>query len=122
MNDKTKCPHHETIGTKVDEHHEALFDKDTGLSYCIKDKVSIKAMTTWVIIILGLLSTFTLAGLNAWGNAKDERKDNKTAIAVIHKELESINESMNEIKSKQIDSKDLLREIRKIVNEKGKDK
>ena len=116
-----KCTLHKAIHEKVEEHHTALFDKKSGLAYCIKDKVSKKAVAIWIIASLGVFATFTIAGLNAWGNAKDERKENKTSIAVIQTKLDAIEKSIEEIKKKQMDPKELLLEIRKILNEKKTD-
>ena len=97
-------------------------DGASGLVSCVKSKVSKKAMLSWVGSIIGILAMFTVAGLTAWGNAKDERKENKSSIAVMQSDVQNkfdvLEKSMGEIKSKQIDPKELLMEIRKIINEK----
>ena len=116
-----KCMLHQTIHEKVEEHHAALFDKKFGLAYCVKDKVSKKALALWVIAIMGVSATFIVAGLNSWGNAKDERKDNKSAISVVETKFNAIEKSIEEIKEKQIDPKELLRQIKNIINEKKKE-
>uniref|UniRef100_A0A6H2A4F5 Uncharacterized protein n=1 Tax=viral metagenome TaxID=1070528 RepID=A0A6H2A4F5_9ZZZZ len=120
-----KCTLHKAIHEKVEEHHSALFDKKSGLAYCIKDKVSKKALWGNVLALIAISAGFIIASLNAWGDAKTERSNNKANIAVIQTNMQTkfdaIEKSIEEIKNKQMDTKELLLEIRKILNEKKTD-
>ena len=122
-----KCPNEdckENFEKKVDGHSKTLYGPDGtgGVVACIKSKVSKKTMAFWTLGLLGVLTTVTIAGLNSWGQAKDERKENKSSIAVIQNDVQNkfnaLEKSMDEIKSKQIDPKELLMEIRNIIHEK----
>jgi len=97
-------------------------DGTSGLVSCVKSKVSKKTLVGWVGPVVGILAMCTVAGFTAWGNAKDERKENKSSIAVIQNDMQNkfnaLEKSMDEIKRKQIDPKELLMEIRMIINEK----
>jgi len=112
------------IDSNLKGYSKTLYGDDgaSGLVSCVKSKVSKKALIGWVVSIVGILAMFTVAGLTAWGNAKDERKENKSSIAVIQSDVQNkfnaLEKSMGEIKSKQIDPKELLMEIRKIIFEK----
>jgi len=112
------------INNDLTGHDKTLYGDDgiSGLVSCVKSKVSKKALIGWVGSIVGILAMFTVAGLTAWGNAKDERKENKSSIAVIQNDVQNkfdaLEKSMDEIKRKQLDPKELLMEIRNIINEK----
>lgn len=101
-----------------------LFGNDGlhGVCGCIKEKVSKKQLAVIAIAILSVLATFTVAGLSAWGNANDERKENKQSIAIVQKELVQLNKTAQQIEKNQMDPKTLLNEIKKIIRENMKDK
>ena len=115
------------INDGLDGHGKTLYGNDgaSGLVSCVKSKVSKKALMAWIGSVIGILAMFTVAGLTAWGNAKDERKDNKQSIAVIQSDVQnkfdSLEKSINEVKSRQIDPRELLKEIRNIILEKKKE-
>jgi len=92
---------------------KSMFGDDglSGVCGCLKSKVSKK---TLVVIALAV-SGFIIAGLTAWGGAKDERKENKQAIAVIQSELGHIVTTVESIEKNQIKPEKLLNEIRKII-------
>ena len=82
-----------------------------GINKALKHKVSRSTLITIAIVFCG----FIVAGLTAWGGAKDERKENKQSIAVVQKEISYIKETTGRIEKNQMKPEDLLREIRKIV-------
>jgi len=94
---------------------KSMFGDDgfSGVCGCLKSKVSKK---TLVVIALAM-SGFIIAGLTAWGGAKDERKENKQSIAVVQKDLIYISNTVNSIEKNQIKPDKLLNEIRKIIQE-----
>ena len=98
------------INDDLNGHGRTLYGDD-GKSGIVEDYVSKKR----VLLFVGLMTAFILAGINSWSSAKDERQNNKTSIAVVQKELEGINNNINEIKSKQIDPDILLEKIRRII-------
>lgn len=54
-------------------------DCHENIALTLKSKVSWKSL----FLFVGLMCGFIIAGLNAWDNAKDERKENQKAIALI---------------------------------------
>ena len=82
-----------------------------GINKALKRKVSRSTLITIAIVFCG----FIVAGLTAWGGAKDERKENKQSIAVVQKEISYIKETTGRIEKNQMKPEDLLREIRKII-------
>jgi len=98
---------------EIDGMKKAMFGADglSGVCGCLKGKVSRKTLAVIAIAMTG----FIIAGLTAWGGAKDERKENKQSIAVVQKEISYIKETTGRIEKNQMKPEDLLREIRKIV-------
>jgi len=90
-------------------------DKDCheDMALRLKSKVSWKALVPIVAIII----TLAAAGLNAWGNAKDERKENKQSVALLGAHLDNIERAINKIEQRQIDPEDLIRQIERIVRQ-----
>jgi len=121
-----KCTRHQALHEKVEEHHSVLFDKKTGLAYCVKDKVSKKALWGNALALLAISTGFIIASLTAWGGAAKERGDNKANIAIVQSDVQNkfnaLEKNIEEIKNRQIDPKELLREIRNIMLEKEKKK
>ena len=106
--------------TKFDEHEKditgikkSMFGDDGlgGVLGCLKDKVSKKTLMVIALAMAG----FIIAGLTAWGGAKDERKENKQSISVIQKELEHIKTTTDNIEKNQMKPEELLTAIEKIV-------
>ena len=97
----------------IDGMKKTMFGIDglSGVCGCLKSKVSRKTLAIIAIAMTG----FIIAGLTAWGGAKDERKENKQSIAVVQKEISYIKETTGRIEKNQMKPEDLLREIRKIV-------
>ncbi len=96
---------------------KSLFGDDGlgGVCGCLKNKVSKK-----VLLVIALAMTgFIIAGLTAWGGAKDERKENKQSISLLRQELVHIKETTDSIEQNLMDPKELLRAIKRIV--KGND-
>jgi len=94
---------------------ETCPDKDCheAIALHLKSKVSWKALVPIVAIII----TLAAAGLNAWGNAKDERKENKQAVALLGAHLDNIERAINKIEQRQIDPAALIKEIERLIRQ-----
>jgi len=106
----------EEYGKNITDIKKSLFGDDGlgGICGCLKNKVSKKILLVIAIAMTG----FIIAGLTAWGEAKDERKENKQSIAVIQKEMGHIKKTTDNIEKNQIDPEDFLRKIREIIQNK----
>lgn len=82
-----------------------------GVCGCLKNKVSKKVL----LVIALAISGFIIAGLTAWGGAKDERKATIKTVSLLEQEIGHIKETTDEIKKNMMDPKELLRAIKKIV-------
>lgn len=122
-----ECPNTEckaTIEKKLSHHDFTLYGKDGlgGIVSCLKDKISRKTLFGVFLPVLTLLAVFIVYGFNAWGNATDERKGNRLSIELIKKDLEIINKTTQRIEENQLNPKDFLNEIKKIIKEKSNEK
>lgn len=127
----TKCPNDDcksNFQREIYGHSKTLYGTEGtgGLVGCVKGKVSKKSVVVVVLSILGIIGLFTVQSLTAWSNAKDERKENKTSIAVLKSQYESINKNIEDIKEQQkkiinnqIDPKKLIQDIENILKVKG---
>jgi hypothetical protein len=110
-----ECPSKECHEDK-EKMRQALFGPDGlgGLAACVKQKISWKAM----IAICVFMGGFVIAGLNAWGNAKDERNENKESIAVIQNDLQYIKQTTDKIEQNQMKPSELLEAIKEAIKNK----
>lgn len=121
------CPNEtckENLEKEIKKFNSTLYGDDglKGLVAKINEKVSSTSVRTYFLGTLSVLVFFIGYGLNAWSSAREERIQNKTNIEIIQNKLETIEESMKEIKevqakilNNQINPKELLKEIKDIV-------
>ena len=79
----------------------------------LKSKISWKAL----VPVVGMILVILIAGLTAWGKAKDERRDNKEGVLILKTQLTGIEKSLDEIKRKQIAPEELIRSIKEAIKE-----
>ena len=82
-----------------------------GILGSLKNKVTKKTLTAIAIIMSG----FIVAGLTAWGSAKENISENKESISVLQSELTHIKETTDKIEKNQIPSDELLDAIKEIL-------
>ena len=102
----------------IDGLKRSLFGENGlhGVLGYLKNKVSKKGLAAITIPLMAIIALFLIAGLNAWGNAKEERFNNKESISIIQKEFNQIKITMENIEKNQIKPNELLEEIRKIID------
>lgn len=84
----------------------------------LNGKISWKSLAVTIAMIVGL----GVSGLKAWGDAKDERRTNRENIAIMQKQFEHINNSMNKMEKKQMTEKQLMDAFRRVIQEEKKNK
>ena len=116
-----------TMERRLAVHDKTLYGNDgtTGLNSSVHEKVDKSSMSRFVLFFVGAIITLSISFAGVWGNAANERKENKSQIAVIQSQLEAIKEDINEIKAsqkkmseKQIDPDKFLRDLKKIIEDK----
>lgn len=127
----TECPNDdckENFERRISGHDRTLYGPEGtgGVVACVKTKVSKRTLYGSVISFVGIFAMLMIAGLTAWGNAKDERKQTKENLSVLQSRFEMICNDIVEIKQQQqkiienqINPKELLNEIRKILEDSG---
>ena len=95
--------------------HGGLLGKVTELKLCISKKVSKKAVFTTVLAIFVALTPFIIYGMGKWGTQREKIQKNREKILVIQKQYTHIQETVDEIKEKQLTREDIAETLRKVL-------
>lgn len=123
------CPDKEckkNIEKQINGHAKTLYGSEgiTGLVSKVNDKVSRSWLATTTISMLGILVVIVIALQGGYAERAKNIKENEKSISVIQEQLSDIDKDLDEIKKKQdrmilkqIDPIELIKEIKKVIDE-----